>query len=184
MRCSPWTLFTSVSFKKILRRTWRYIDAHGIDWKSLGIKERELEVRLVTLAVNQLQAPCFMPMIRYAFQKPGYVASSDPITDIFPTTKDVCYNFKTFKGTMSWSRWSQLRWHSLYHLRSLRATTLLSPFSGPGALPQLVSNRPFSLRGHNLHDFFFLIQILLDKTVVKMYRNHGLRCDQMKYTLC
>ena len=94
----PLDIVYFLQFKKIIRRTWRHIESHGIDWKALGIKERELEVRLVFLAVNQLKASTFMPMIRYAFRKPGYVDPVDSVTDIFPKIKDVCYNFKTFKG--------------------------------------------------------------------------------------
>ena len=86
-KIQPLDVFLNRQYKVIAHRVY---DLVILDDINIHLAERNNVIRLHSLIHNQLSAPIFVPMIRYAWFKSGYV---DANPGQFQTVVDVCFKF-------------------------------------------------------------------------------------------
>ena len=86
-KIQPLDVFFNRQYKVIAHRVY---DRVILDDINIHLAERNNVIRLHSLIHNQLSAPIFVPMIRYAWFKSGYV---DANPGQFQTVVDVCFKF-------------------------------------------------------------------------------------------
>ncbi len=87
-KVQPLDVFFFGQWKKFFRKASEYVRLYEI---TIDITLRENVIKMHSLIHNQISSPVFVPMIKYAWQKSGYIENE---VDRFQSVCQVCFKFK------------------------------------------------------------------------------------------